>query len=49
VAPRRQRREVCGGTVDEGAGDVGEALVAVPGVITQQAEGVAHVDAETLS
>src|SRR5436189_6385954 len=41
-------REVRGGAVDEVAGDVGEMLVRVPGVIAQHLEGVVHVDAEPL-
>src|SRR5438552_17840651 len=41
-------REICGGTVDEGAGDVGETLVGVPGVVADHGEGAVHVDAEPL-
>src|SRR5207302_8307143 len=41
-------REICGGALDEGAGDVGQTLVGVPGVIAQHPEGAVHVDAEPL-
>jgi hypothetical protein len=40
--------EVGGGAVDEVAGDVGEPLVAVAGVVAQNLEGMVDVDAETL-
>jgi hypothetical protein len=42
------RREICGGAFDEGAGDVGEVLVGVPGVVADHGEGAVHVDAEPL-
>jgi hypothetical protein len=41
-------REVRGGAVDDVAGDVGEALVGVAGVLAQQREGLAHVQGEAL-
>src|ERR1700684_3732378 len=44
----RWRGELSRGARYESAGDVGEALVAVPGVIAQHVEGAAHVDGEPL-
>ena len=43
-----RRGEVGGGAVNEVAGDVGEPLVAVAGVIAQHREGPVDVDAEPL-
>jgi hypothetical protein len=40
--------EVCGGAVDDVAGEVGEPLVSVAGVSAQQCEGLVHVQAEAL-
>jgi hypothetical protein len=40
--------EVGGGAVDEVAGDIGEPLVAIAGVLAQHLEGMVDVDAETL-
>lgn len=34
--------------VDKGLGQVGQAKVAVPGVVTQQVESMVHVQAEAL-
>src|SRR5690349_19192289 len=41
-------REICGGAFHEGAGDVGETLVGVAGVVAEHGEGAVHVDAEPL-
>jgi hypothetical protein len=46
--PAGRGREVRSGTVDEGAGDVGEPLVGAPGLLTQQREGLVRVQADPL-